>query len=75
MNELVPLSSLLERAVSYAQMIVENSPDAVQSTKHALIRNLHDGGVEDAVLKHNWSLESKQVYLGNNIKVCIAFQN
>jgi len=67
-NEIAPLSSLLETAISYARRIVENSPDAVQATKHALVTSIHEGGVEEAYLKHAWSSESRQAYLGSNIK-------
>jgi len=67
-NETVPLSSLLDTALSYAQRIVENSPDAVQSTKRGLIASLQHGSVEEAFLAHAWSPESKQAYLGENIK-------
>lgn len=67
-NEVVPLSSLLDTAISYAKRIIENSPDAVQSTKHALVSSLQEGGVDEAFIKHAWSSESKRVYLGTNIK-------
>jgi enoyl-CoA hydratase/carnithine racemase len=69
-NDAVPLPSLLETAISYAGRIVENSPEAVQSTKRALVTSLHEGGVEEAFLKHAWSLENKQAMFGKNIKVC-----
>lgn len=57
---MVPPSSLLETAIKYAEAIVANSPDAVQSTKRGLINSLQHGSVEEAFTAHAWSYETKK---------------
>ncbi|KAJ3502146.1 hypothetical protein NLJ89_g9018 [Agrocybe chaxingu] len=66
-NTLVPASSVLSAAIALAQQITANSPDAVQSTKHALILSQRLGHSE-TLYQHVQSPESKQVYKGQNIK-------
>ena len=68
----VPQSELLSTTLRLAQQICQNSPDSVQSTKHALVLS-QSRSYEDTVQSHALSLESKRVYNGVNIKVCRAF--
>ena len=67
-NTVVPPSELIKAAIVTAEQIVANSPDAVQSTKHALLLSQKLNFTE-TVLTHAWSPHSKQVYKGANIKV------
>lgn len=67
-NILAPADSVLPTALSLAQQIIANSPDAVQSTKQALL--LSQGmGHNEVVHRHVWSDTSRRVYKGRNIKV------
>ena len=71
-NEVVPRGKAVETAIAWALKICENSPDAVQATKHGLMLALLRGGVEEAFASHTWSEASKKVWVGENIKVsCI----
>lgn len=67
-NQIVPASKALDAALSVAQQIIANSPDAVQSTKQGLLisqnQNFHD-----TLLTHVPSPISTRVYKGQNIKV------
>jgi len=72
-NMVVPPSDLLPTAIRVAQQITRNSPDAVQSTKRALLLS-QSHGFEDTVQQHVWSHEGKQVYSGANIKVRASFK-
>ncbi|KAF5312114.1 hypothetical protein D9619_002431 [Psilocybe cf. subviscida] len=66
-NILAPADSVLPTALSLAQQIIANSPDAVQSTKQALL--LSQGmGHNEVVHRHVWSDTSRRVYKGRNIK-------
>ncbi|KAF8346096.1 enoyl-CoA hydratase/carnithine racemase [Amanita rubescens] len=66
-NTVVPADKVLSTAIDLAKEITRNSPDAVQSTKVALLL-AQKYGVEEAFRTHVWSLESKRVYEGDNIK-------
>ncbi|KJA28330.1 hypothetical protein HYPSUDRAFT_33681 [Hypholoma sublateritium FD-334 SS-4] len=66
-NFIVPPSQVIATAISTAQQIISNSPDAVQSTKLGLLL-AQKHNVSEAVLTHAWSAHSKQVYKGDNIK-------
>jgi enoyl-CoA hydratase/carnithine racemase len=68
-NEVVPRGKAVETAVSWAIRICENSPDAVQATKHGLVLGLLRGGVEEAFTSHAWSEASKKAWGGENINV------
>lgn len=68
-NEVVPRGKAIETAISWALKICENSPDAVQATKHGLVLGLLRGGIEEAFTSHVWSEPSKRVWAGENIKV------
>ena len=71
-NEVVPHGKSVETAIAWAVKICENSPDAVQATKHGLMLALLRGGVEEAFTSHTWSEASKKVWVGENMKVsCI----
>ncbi|KAF8750460.1 hypothetical protein RHS01_09288 [Rhizoctonia solani] len=52
--------------------IISNSPDAVWSTKKALLDGQQYASLEEAVIKHNLSEESKRVYQGDNIREGLA---
>jgi len=67
-NEVVPRGKAVNTAISWALKICENSPDAVQATKHGLMLGLLRGGVEEAFTSHVWSEASKKVWAGENIK-------
>lgn len=72
MNEVVPRGKAVKTAVAWALKICENSPDAVQATKHGLILGLLRGSVNEAVTSHAWSEAAKKAWVGENIKVgCI----
>lgn len=59
---------MLSSAVDLAKEIVSNSPDAVWSTKKALLEGQQHASLEEAVIRHNLSEESKKVYQGDNIR-------
>lgn len=67
-NEVVPRGKAVETAITWASRICENSPDAVQATKHGLMLGLLRGGVEEAFVSHVWSDASKKVWIGKNVK-------
>ncbi|KAG6845561.1 hypothetical protein H0H87_007239 [Tephrocybe sp. NHM501043] len=66
-NRVVPPSEVLPTALSVAQEIIANSPDAVQSTKEGLLisQKLDFHGT---LLAHAASHTSTRVYKGENIK-------
>lgn len=67
-NEIVPKGQAVNAALQVAHQIVQNSPDAVQSTKQGLLlAQQHDH--EQTVLTHVRTAETKRVYKGDNIKV------
>ncbi|EAU92510.1 enoyl-CoA hydratase/carnithine racemase [Coprinopsis cinerea okayama7 len=66
-NQVVPASELLPAAVAVAKQILENSPDAVQATKRALLLSQEFG--HSVMLPHHvLGPESKATYTGQNIK-------
>jgi len=67
-NEVVPRGRAVETAIAWALRICENSPDAVQATKHGLMLGLLRGGIDDAFTSHAWGDASKKAWLGDNIK-------
>ena len=69
MNEVVPRGKAVETAIAWALKICENSPDAVQATKHGLILSLLRGGVDEAFVSHAWSEATKKAWVGENLKV------
>ncbi|CAE7060887.1 unnamed protein product [Rhizoctonia solani] len=71
-TSVVPPSQVLNTAISLAKEIISNSPDAVWSTKKALLDGQAYGNLEEAVVKHNLSEESKRVYQGDNIREGLA---
>jgi len=71
-NEVVPRGKAVKTAIAWALKICENSPDAVQATKHGLILGLLRGSVNEAFTSHGWSEAAKRAWDGENIKVgCI----
>ena len=68
-NEVVPRGKAVETAISWALRICENSPDAVQATKHGLMLGLLRGGVDEAFSSLTWSEASKKAWAGENMKV------
>ena len=76
-NTVVPKSQLLQTAIEWAVRITQNSPDAVQGTKRALIEAARHGDVEQATLASIRSPESVRTYQGENIKVgrTLKFEN
>ncbi|KAG8736918.1 hypothetical protein FRC10_008757 [Ceratobasidium sp. 414] len=67
-TSVVPPSQVLSTAVGLAKEIVANSPDAVWSTKKALLEGQKYASLEEAVIEHNLSEVSKKVYQGDNIR-------
>ena len=67
-NTVVPGSKVLSTAISLAQQITSNSPDAVQSSKAALLLSQKHNFLE-TFTTHILSPESRRVYKGANIKV------
>ena len=76
-NMVVPKAQLLQTAIEWAFRVTQNSPDAVQSTKRALIEAAKHGDVEQATLAHIQSPESTRTYQGENMKVsqALRFEN
>ena len=68
-NKVVPKAQVLATALDYARQIVQNSPDAVQSSKRALLLTKQKADVEDIVACHVRSPEGRRGFLGENIKV------
>ncbi|KAF9528117.1 ClpP/crotonase-like domain-containing protein [Crepidotus variabilis] len=67
-NAVVPNSTTaVAEAIKLAQQITANSPDAVQSTKHALVLSQRLSHSE-TVSQHVWSHVTERVYNGQNIK-------
>lgn len=66
-NRVVPPSEVFPTALELAARIVANSPDAVQSTKRALMLAGDGRGDEATVLAHAWSAETSRVFGGSNI--------
>ncbi|KAF8738035.1 hypothetical protein RHS02_05979, partial [Rhizoctonia solani] len=71
-TSVVPQSQVLNTAINLAKEIISNSPDAVWSTKKALLDGQQYASLEEAVIKHNLSEESKRVYQGDNIREGLA---
>lgn len=68
MNEVVPRGKAIETAIAWALRICENSPDAVQATKHGLTLGLLRGSVNEAFTSHTWSEATKKTWAGKNIQ-------
>ncbi len=69
-NQVVPEKDVLSTALNWAGEIVQNSsPDSVQSTKRALLLANQYGSVEDVVVAHIQSKESKRQFVSENIQV------
>lgn len=73
-NAVVPPAKVVETALSYAKEIVSNSPDAVQSTKKALLLS-QSYNHREAHRQHLKSKEGRRVYAGENIQVGILFSS
>ena len=67
-NQVVPRDKVLSAALAWAAQINEASPDSVQSTKRALLLSNRLGNVEDAVIAHLDSKESKRQFKSENIQ-------
>ncbi len=69
-NKVVPKDQVLSTALAWAAEIAQNSsPDSVQSTKRALLLAQRHGSVEEAVIAHINSKESKRQFVSENIQV------
>ncbi|KAI0718933.1 enoyl-CoA hydratase/carnithine racemase [Cerioporus squamosus] len=68
-NKVVPEKDVLSTALAWAAEITQNSsPDSVQSTKRALLLANQYGNVEDVVVAHIKSKESKRAFVSENIQ-------
>ncbi|KAI0800768.1 ClpP/crotonase-like domain-containing protein [Fomes fomentarius] len=68
-NKVVPKDQVLSTALAWAAEIAQNSsPDSVQSTKRALLLAQRHGSVEEAVIAHINSKESKRQFVSENIQ-------
>jgi len=67
-NKVVPKAEVVPTAIEWAKQLCQNSPDAVQSTKKALVLTTQLGGVEDVVVAHLRSKEMLRMYSGQNLK-------
>lgn len=67
-NDVVPSAEVLSTALAVAKEVVANSPDAVQSTKEALLLS-QKHNFDEAFKMHVGSSVSTRVYKGDNIKV------
>ncbi|KAG8759467.1 hypothetical protein FRC14_005848 [Serendipita sp. 396] len=70
-NAVVPPGDLMPTALKWAATIVSNSPDAVQSTKKALLL-AKESGMWEGSQRHFESPEHKQAMMGGNIKEGLA---
>ena len=68
---MVPADQVLPTAIALAKEITKNSPEAVQSTKVALL-TAQEHGVEAAFHTHIRSLEAKRVFDSDNFKVYLV---
>ena len=59
---------MLSTALQWAHEINQASPDSVQSTKRALLLASRIGSVEDAVVAHLNSKESRRQFKSENIQ-------
>ncbi|KAF9515630.1 hypothetical protein BS47DRAFT_1341795 [Hydnum rufescens UP504] len=71
-NLVVPVDEVVPRAITLAESILENSPDAIRSTKRALSDSYLYGNIEEASRAHVISPESLAVFSGDNIKEGLA---
>ncbi|CCM03660.1 uncharacterized protein FIBRA_05804 [Fibroporia radiculosa] len=67
-NQVVPDDQVLQTALHWAADINANSPDAVQSTKRALLLANRIASVEDVVVAHARSKETIRQQTSTNIK-------
>jgi len=67
-NHVVPPNQVLPVAIEWAKRIIVNSPDAVGSSKRGILLSKQFTGIENSTIAHAWSIESKRVYEGENIK-------
>ncbi|KAI0690750.1 enoyl-CoA hydratase/carnithine racemase [Cytidiella melzeri] len=67
-NKVVPKAEVLPTAINWAKQLCQNSPDAVQSTKRALLLSQQLADVEDVVVAHTRSKETLRTYAGQNLK-------
>jgi len=67
-NDVVPPDRVLPRALEYAETILDQSPDAIRSTKKALNEAATHGNIDDAWNSHVVSSENRSVYFGQNFK-------
>lgn len=65
----MPKSQVLTAALEFARQINENSPDAVQSSKRALLFARQRADIEDVVADHVRSPEGRRAMKGENLKV------
>jgi hypothetical protein len=70
-NRVVPTHQVLSTSIAWAKEITDNSPDAVASTKRGILMGKQFAGIETSTIAHAWSIESKRVYEGENIRVGI----
>ncbi|KAJ3482958.1 hypothetical protein NLI96_g6631 [Meripilus lineatus] len=63
----------LAGALEWAKQINLSSPDSIQSTKRALLLNKQKADVEEVVVAHMRSEESKRAYAGENMKASRYF--
>lgn len=68
---MVPKDNVLPKALEWASIIVSNSPDAVRSTKKALLL-AKEHGMWDGSREHFASQEHQSSMHGENIKVRIS---
>jgi enoyl-CoA hydratase/carnithine racemase len=74
-NKVVPdLKDLLPTALQYAAEIIKNSPDAVRSTKLALLL-AKEVGMDESYKMHAGTAIAKEVDEGENIKEGLAAFN
>ncbi len=65
---MVPKEKVLSLALEYAKIIASNAPDAVRSTKQALLL-AKEHGMWESSTRHYESPENKQFFEGENIQV------
>ncbi|KIJ30894.1 hypothetical protein M422DRAFT_186569, partial [Sphaerobolus stellatus SS14] len=68
MNKAVPHAQVLPTAFEWAHRIKENSLDAVQETKRALILAQQLGNFEHATIANSYAPEARRADKGKNIK-------
>ena len=67
----MPPAEVIPTALKYAAAIIAASPDAVQSTKDALVKVQQYPDFDEAYRNHIMGEKSRKVYYGENVQVSV----